>query len=88
MEAKFETHFAEKTFQVGIGEVDTSIGFGFYLKNADEYAIFKKSILKGINEDPNFLLGFQDVTPVVDFRHGDVVEIDSMMFDGGYDIIS
>ena len=76
-ESKFESHFRKKFFQVDIDDIDTSIGFGFYITNEEDYNDFKKNLNIAIQKDPNFLIGFQEITPTVNVKEGDIIEIDS-----------
>ena len=84
MEQKYKTFFRKKIFQLPISEVDTSIGFGFYIKDKKDYQDFKQKMTAAAKGDPNFLVGFEEITPSVDYKQGDIIEIngfDDMNFD-------
>lgn len=57
--------------------MDTSIGFGFYIKDEKDYEDFKQRITAAIKADPNFLVGFEETTPCADYQQGDIIEISS-----------
>lgn len=59
-----------------IDDIDTSIGFGFYISDEEDYKNLKENLNRAIQRDPNFLIGFQDVTPTINVKEGDIIEID------------
>lgn len=65
-------------------DIDTSVGFGFYIKNEKDYLDFKLNLHKAIEEDPNFLVGFELQTPTMEINPEDVVEYSS---DHSFEII-
>jgi len=86
MEKKYQTFFRKKIFQIPVSEVDTSIGFGFYIKDQKDYQDFKQRITTAIKGDRNFLVGFEEVTPSIEYNQGDIIEI-SGFDEANFDII-
>jgi len=80
----FNTYFLHKCFQISIKDIDTSVGFGFYIRNQEEYNVFRKELSDAIKEDPNFLVGLESDTPSLDMSEGDVVECKD---DGSFEVI-
>jgi len=75
LEEKYKTYFQQKYFQVEITDIDTSIGFGFYIKDAEDYKDFSERLRRAIADDPNFLIGFEKITPSIELQQGDIIEI-------------
>lgn len=69
----YHTYFLKKCFQINIKDIDTSVGFGFYIRNEIEYAQFKEDLQTAMKDDPNFLIGFEETTPPVDLEPEDVI---------------
>jgi len=80
----YKTYFLEKCFQIHVKDIDTSVGFGFYLRNADDYYEFKSALVHNIKRDQNFLVGFETTTPTIDIDPEDVIECEN---DDSFEVI-
>lgn len=75
----------EKCFQIHVKDIDTSIGFGFYLRNEADYVEFKTALANNIERDPNFLVGFETTTPIIEIDPEDVIECSN---DDSFEVIA
>jgi len=78
------TYFVKNPFQMKLSDMDTSVGFGFYIRNAEDYVYFKSAFYKCQAEDAEFLIGFEERTPKYTYCDSDVkvmVEIDDDDFE-------
>lgn len=78
------TYFLNKCFQIHIKDIDTSVGFGFYIRDQNEYKNFRTTLSNAIKQDPNFLVGLENVTPTLDLSPDDVIECKE---DGSFEVI-
>jgi cysteine protease ATG4 len=78
------TYFLNKCFQINIKDIDTSVGFGFYIRDQNEYKNFRTTLSNAIKQDPNFLVGLENVTPTLDLSPDDVIECKE---DGSFEVI-
>jgi cysteine protease ATG4 len=69
------TYFVEKPFQMKLKDIDTSVGFGFYLKDDADYLNFKATILKARADDPDFLMGYEQDTPQYTYKESSQKQI-------------
>ena len=74
----------EKCFQIHVKDIDTSVGFGFYLRNENDYYEFKSALVHNIKRDQNFLVGFETTTPTIDIDPEDVIECEN---DDSFEVI-
>jgi len=84
LKQSLSTYFLNKCFQINIKDIDTSVGFGFYIRNQQDYDSFRKTLSEAITEDPNFLVGLESDTPSLDMSAGDVIECKD---DGSFEVI-
>ena len=59
------TYLVHGCLTMRIEELSTSVGFGFYFDNKQDYMDFKRDIQLAREADPNFMLGIQKKTPKV-----------------------
>ncbi len=74
----------ERPFQINVKNIDTSVGFGFYIKNKTDYEEFRNHLQNSIKNDPNFLIGIESTTPTIEFDPEDMVEYQN---DDSFEII-
>ena len=82
---KLPSYSFGKSFQMPLYDMDTSVGFGFFIADEADYLEFKATLMKKISNDPNFLIGFERETPSLDFSKGDILEVQD--HDGSFEII-
>ena len=58
-----------------IKDMSTSVGFGFYIHDYEDYLDFKINLDRARKLDSEFLIGFEDTTPnELEFNDNDVIE--------------
>mgnify|MGYP000922458669 CR=1 FL=1 len=71
------TYTSQKCMTIKLKELNTSIGFGFYFDNYQEYEEFKRNFELAKEKDPNFLIGLEEETPPLpEYNSFDVIEIE------------
>lgn len=80
-----KSYFKDGCFSIDIHNIDTSIGLGFYISNHTQYQDFKARLLKAMKNDKDFLIGFEEETPNLDFDDNEIQEVGD--FDDSFEII-
>mgnify|MGYP000873027320 FL=1 len=69
-----------------VSEMSTSVGFGFYFQDHQDYQEFKARFLASKQRDSNFLIEFLEKTPEEpELNEGDIKEI--VMTEDGFEIM-